>query len=196
MNWGIPGFSPVPPTHEATGGPGGAGDAFLKLQAVGGGGPGSRLSVLNSTQWTMNYTTAGVLAIGMDVNNSGPDEAHLRLLFEDFGDGGGPPVNLALSATAIAVPAGSGWRHVVFAITADELMAVTGTANGALASTDILRLFHNPEAAFPGPGSGPPPVSLTLGVDNIESLIPEPAALAYSGVVGLAAVRRRRRPSG
>ena len=69
---GDPGAHPAPPVNVSTGGPAGAGDAYLQLEALGGGGPGSRLSVLNLSQWTGDFTS--VPAIGMDVNNFGPDD--------------------------------------------------------------------------------------------------------------------------
>ena len=68
----------------------------------------------------------------MDVNNSGPSDLHLHLLFEDFG-GMGPPLNLALSADAIIVPANSGWQAVSFDVTPGGLIqGLFGTVSGAL----------------------------------------------------------------
>ena len=69
---GNPAGHPAPPVNISTGGPAGAGDAYLQLQAFGGGGSGSRLSVLNVSQWTGDFSRRP--AIGMDVNNFGPDE--------------------------------------------------------------------------------------------------------------------------
>ena len=80
MGWVVgEGPNPVPPVNVSTGGPAGVDDAYLQLQALGGSGAGSRLSVFNMSQWTGDFT--GVPAIGMDVNNFGPDELVLRLLF-------------------------------------------------------------------------------------------------------------------
>ena len=69
---GDPAQHPAPPVNVSTGGPAGAGDAYLQLQALGGSGAGSRLSVLNLSQWTGDFT--GVPAIEMDVNNFGPED--------------------------------------------------------------------------------------------------------------------------
>ena len=192
MGWFVPGASPAPPVNVSSGGPGGAGDAFLRLIATGSAGPGSRLSVLNGSQWTGDYSAAGVTVIRMDVHNLGPEELHLRLLFEDF-EGAGPPANLALSASAVIVPAGSGWITVDFPIGPTDLVVDTfGTVMGALSDTDTLRIFHNPAATFPGPGAGIPPVSATLGVDNIsgqiltaEVPVPPTILLIFAGLVGL-----------
>jgi hypothetical protein len=195
MNWFVPDpTNPVPPTNVPNGGPEGAGDAYLELRAIAGlGGPGSRLSVLNDAQWTGNYRGAGVTAINMDVNNFGPEDLVLRLLFEDF-DAPGPPANLALTLADIVVPAGSGWMQVVFDLSPANLMGLLGTVEGALTDTDVLRIFHNPAPEFPGPGVGIPQVTATLGVDNIVAVVPEPAtgALLLGGLVA-ALVRARRR---
>jgi hypothetical protein len=202
LGWGVPGLSPLPPANVGTGGPAGGGDAFLQLQANAGlGDAGSRLSVLNQTQWTGDFRAAGITAISMDVNNFGPDDLVLRLLFEDF-DAPGPPANLAMTLADVLVPAGSGWMNVVFDLAPANLVAgVLGTVEGALTDVDVLRIFHNPVAAFPGPGVGIPQVTTTLGVDNITAVIdgtvPEPAtgALLLGGLAA-ALVRARRRSRG
>lgn len=196
MGWFVPGVSPLPPTQEASGGPAGAGDGYLKLRADAGlGGAGSRLSVLNGAQWTGDFRAAGIQSISMDVNNFGPDELVLRLFFEDF-DGVGPPTNLALTLADIVVPAGSGWMSVVFDLSPANLVAgAFGTVEGAMTDVDVMRIFHNPVAAFPGPGVGIPLVTTTLGVDNITAAVPEPGlgVLLLAGLAAAAARRRQRR---
>jgi hypothetical protein len=194
MGWFVPGAHPIPPANVATGGPSGAGDAYLQLTASAAlGGAGSRLSVLNADQWTGDFLAAGIGGLRMNVNNFGPDDLYLRLLFEDF-EGVGPPANLALTATPVFVPAGSGWTTVVFDISPDALVVETfGTVLGALSDVDTLRIFHNPAPTFPGPGAGIPTVNATLGVDNIEAVaVPEPATLLLIAG-GLAGVLRRHR---
>jgi hypothetical protein len=192
MGWFVPGESPFPPANVATGGPAGAGDAFMLLQAVALGGPGSRLSVLNDVQWTGDFRALGITSISMAVNNFGPDELVLRLLFEDF-DAPGPPANLALTLADIVVPAGSGWTNIVFDLSAANLaQAGFGTVEGALTDVDTLRIFHNPNPAFPGPGAGIPMVTAELGVDNIAAVVPEPAT-ATLALLGLGAAFWRAR---
>jgi hypothetical protein len=135
--------------------------------------------VLNESQWSGDYPGLGITGIRMQVNNFGPDNLYLRLLFEDFA-GPGPPQNLALSAQPVVVPAGSGWITVLFPIQPNDLVAYQfGTVAGALSGADTLRIFHNPNPTFPGPGAGIPPVTAVLGVDNITAVVPEP------GVIGL-----------
>jgi hypothetical protein len=193
MGWGVPGPSPNPPFNSANGGPGGAGDAFLRLIANGSAGPGGRLVVINEAQWQGDYLAAGVTTIRMDVNNFTNTDLVLRLLFEDFGAVPGPPVNLALTTTGVAVPGGSGWMSVEFDLT--NLTTLIGTAAGALSDVNALRIFHNPAADFPGPGVGIPVIVAELGIDNIEALraVPEPGLGALLLVAGAVAARRRYR---
>jgi hypothetical protein len=194
MGWFVPAASPLPPTNSATGGPTGFGDAYLQLDASAGlGGAGSRLSVLNDDQWTGDFRAAGIAAISMDVNNFGPDDLVLRLLFEDF-DGPGPPTNLALTLANVVVPAGSGWTNVIFDLSSSNLAALLGTVNGALTDVGVMRIFHNPDPTFPGPGVGIPQVTARVGVDNITAIVPEPAStLLLVGGLGAALLRARRR---
>lgn len=195
MGWGV-GNAPHPaaPRNVETGGPSGDLDRYLELTALGGDGPGSRLAVLNRSQWAGDYMAEGINAIRMDVNNFGPDDLFLRLVFEDF-DGPGPPVNLALSTEAIFVAAGSGWTSILFRIAPEDLLAPFGTAAGALRNAETVRIFHNPAPEFPGPGAGPAPVNVRLGVDNIEAAaIPEPGSwlLLSGGLATIAGLRFRR----
>jgi PEP-CTERM motif len=199
MGWFVPGAHPAPPSNVATGGPGGAGDNYLQLTALGGVGAGSRLAALNASQWTGNYQAEGVVAITMDVNNFGPDDLVLRLLFEDF-DAPGPPANLAVTLTGVVVPAFSGWVSVTFSLALSNLAALIGTVPGALEEVDTLRIFHNPLPDFPGPGVGIPPVNVTLGIDNITAItaVPEPAVLLLltGGMAGVVCRARKRRSAG
>jgi hypothetical protein len=177
---------PVPPQVVGTGGPGGAGDGYLRVTAQGGSGPGSRLVAMNGAQWAGNYSGQRLGAIGMDLLNSGTTDLTIRLLFED--PMGGPPANLAVTSFGATLPAGSGWTHVTFPITAADLMAIEGTALGALSGTTLLRIIHSPLAEVAVPVVG------TLGIDNI-TVTPAPAGLvlAATGFLALAAGKRRRR---
>jgi hypothetical protein len=196
QGWGVPGSSSNPPLNQSTGGPDGLDDNFLLVSAIGGSGPGSRLSVINSDQWTFNYLAAGTESISMDLFNFGPQDLYLRLLFAD--PLGGPPSNLAISSDAIFLAAGSGWTSVVFPIAPADLSALIGSVNGALTSPTELRIFHNSDPQFPGPGAGIPPVNAQLGIDNIQAVVsdvPEPATALLYGIGAAALMWRRHRRS-
>ncbi len=190
QGWGVgdPGH-PAPPANVATGGPGGAGDAYLSLTSFGGVGPGSRLSVLNFSQWTGDYLSAGLTTIQMDVNNFGQTDLYLRLLLVNFPDNPGPPTDVAWTLIPVIVAAGSGWQTVQFNLS--SLFAPIGTIAGALSGVSELRLFHSVAPVFGGPGMGAQPIAAQLGVDNIQA-VPEPATLLLFGT-GVAALARSRR---
>jgi hypothetical protein len=182
--------SPTPVPVSPGGGPDGAADPFLLLEATGGDGPGSRLSAQNFGEWAGDYLAAGIDSILMDVNNFGPDDLFLRLLFVEFGAMG--PVNAAFT-DAVFVASGSGWEDIYFPIAPSNLTVLLGTAEDALANADELRIFHNEDPVF-AVGLNPP-VTATLGVDNIAAAtgaIPEPAVttLLLAGLLTAAARRR------
>ena len=184
---------PAPPQNVASGGPGGADDNYLVIHSLGGGGPGSRLSVMNLSQWGGDYVAAGVGAIQMDLMNLGATDLDLRLLIAN--PVAGPPTDVAVSTLAVHLPAGSDWTRVLFPIGLTDLTLLgTGSLADALATATELRLFHNASPDFP-----PPVIVAELGVDNIHALVPEPAAIAHSLVLALSALgivgwRRLRQP--
>jgi hypothetical protein len=190
---GGPFVHPAPPTN-VLGGQDGALDNYLLLTALGGSSSGSRMSVLNESQWTGDFT--GLSAIEMDVNNFGPDTLHLRLLFVNFPPGGPPPgpTDVAWTLAPIIVSSGSGWAHISFDLSPLNLFAPIGTVAGALSDVNELRLFHSVEPFFGGPGVGAEPVTAQLGVDNIAA-VPEPMSLLLfcTGGLALLATRPRRR---
>lgn len=185
LGWAAGNPHPAPPAHVATGGPAGAGDGYLLLRAFGGGDvPGGRLVAFNRAQWAGDYSAASITMLTMDVNNFGPSDLSLRLLFE----GGGPPTtDVAWSAAPVVVTAGGGWQRVAFPITVADLVAPAGhDVAEALSSVHTLRLFHGLSSDFPGES-----IVVTMGVDNITA-VPEPAS-ALLLAAGLAALAARRR---
>jgi hypothetical protein len=196
-NWSINllGMQPPPPAalpaNIPTGGPAGLNDNFLELTSVGSSGAGGRLVALNPAQWSGDYIGAGISAISMDVNNLGSSDLYLRLQFED--PQGAPPNDIAISQNAIIIPAGSGWRNIVFPIAPGDLTAAAGSVQTALADTTILRILHSTDGSVPGA-----PIIAQLGVDNITALSNVPDAgsnmlLLAGACASLALVHRNRR---
>jgi len=63
----------------------------MLVTGLGGAGPGSRIAVINTAQWSGNYLTSGVSSIGIDLKNFGNTDLTVRLLFEDHGRTAGRP---------------------------------------------------------------------------------------------------------
>ena len=183
---------PAPPANIADGGPDGAGDNFLQLTSIGGGGPGSRLTALNLGQWAGDYIASGVQYLGMDLRNQGSTDLALRLLLSD--PVAGPPGNAAFSTDAISLSAGGDWTRVYFAVDPSVFTALVGNAHDAFSGATELRIFHSASASYP-----PEPIAALLGVDNITALaavpaVPEPSTWSlFAASVGMLALLRRRR---
>jgi hypothetical protein len=191
------GSHPAPPTNNADGGPLGPGDNYLLVTALGGGGTGSRLTVLNASQWAGNYLTGTPIDIVMDARNLGSTDLHLRLEFED--PTVGPPTNIAFSTNPIVLPAGGGWTPITFTIVPANFTAGLGSVDDALANTTILRIYHSVAANFPNPVTPIDPVLAQLGLDNIGIVIeavPEPATALLLLIGAAAAAVRYRRTDG
>ncbi len=174
---------PAPPANVPGGGPAGVDDNYLQLTSIGGGGAGSRLTVINVSQWAGDYLAAGVQGISMDLRNLSNADLSLRLAFNDAA--AGPPANVAVSSAPFSLAAGGGWTSAYFPIAPGDLTAILGDASLALSGATELRLFHGAATGFPGE-----PIVSQLGVDNIRALsapVPEPSTGLLLGI-GVAAL--------
>ncbi len=192
------GMGGAPQPQAVAGGFGGPTDHYLLATSFGGSGPGSRLTIINPTEWAGDYLTNGVSGFSARLINLGSTDLYLRLMFEDPGSMT-PPSNIAFSDDAFFLPAGGGWTEAFFSASPAALLAGIGTVEGALANTTTLRLYHSFDDAFPNPPFGTQPIIAQLGLDDFRAVraagaVPEPAswALLIAGF-GLAAGALRTR---
>jgi len=176
QNWISGGPNPNPPVWVSTGGPSGAGDAYLRIDGNGIFGAGGNLVGFNDAQWTGDYLAAGVSAIQADMRNVGDSGLGIRLLLE--GPGGSWR---SVDAQPLAV--GGSWQQVSFSLEANAL-AGGFDLDATLANVTRLRILHAPDFDVE-------PVLGSLGVDNVLA-IPEPGGLLAFGVLLLATLRRQR----
>lgn len=174
---------------NATGGPAGAADKFIQLQAAGVGGAGSKLVLFNmASQWTGSYPAA-VKAIEMDLKNLGADALTMRITLR------GTSGDQFSSASGFSLAADGQWHHARFELSESALSPVfaIGTVADLLSGgVAEVRLLHASSPAYVGDT-----FTGTVGVDNVKAagVVPEPATwgLAGLGAAGLLAGRRARR---
>jgi hypothetical protein len=160
MGWegGHPRFSP-PPAQVPTGGPAGPGDGYLQISTSG-----FHLGTRNEQQWKGDYLAARVEAIQLDAKHIDPSSDELRLRILILGPGG-----TFASINRTDPIAGDSWQSYVFGVTAADLTHVeggTGILDDTLADVQKLLIRHDRETPRP-PGSHPPHIAATLGLDNI-----------------------------
>ena len=170
------------PTNIPNGGPAGSGDRYLQITAFNG-----NLGARNVTQWTGNYTAAGVARINFHLNNTGPNPLALRITL--FGAGG----NFTTTNETV-LPPSSGWVSVEFALDNASLTQTQGfgTLADTLAAVDTLLIRHDPDPLSPSGEQNP--VTGTLGIDNITAL-PEPGSrlMLLAGIAALGLIYRFER---
>jgi hypothetical protein len=161
------------PRNVNTGGPAGAGDAFIEMLSTGIGGPGSKAIIFNRTQWAGNYNSAGITEIDMDLKNLGNTPLRMRLAFDQ--SSGGPGY---VTTNAFALPTDGAWHHATFRINSTDLTPLEGppALNTLLSNVGEVRILSATSPSLDGDN-----IAATIGVDNVKA-VPEPV----SGLVALA----------
>lgn len=152
QGWSDVGAASAFADNISDGGPEGAEDAYLRNVTTGNpGGPGSRMIIKNTSQWTGDFTTAGVQSIILDVRALNVDVT-VRVSMQ----GAGGKIS---STTGVVVTAGSGWTEVTIPITAANMQTVSDGSDGGPAGTDVVatlaavtefRILSNPIASWVG----------------------------------------------
>jgi hypothetical protein len=180
----------------ATGGPAGAGDRYLQLAA--GTGIANRLLGTNSgasSQWTDNWTAAGITSIEMDLMTASTVESPMPIRIAVRNSTSGSAAGYVSTSPFMLTTDGL-WHHAVFQLNASSMTGVAGTpalttfAND-LANVQDFRILNATTAVPSGDAYTTPTAS--FGVDNITA-VPEPTGLALFAVAGasLFILNRRR----
>ena len=163
-------------------GPTGAGDDSLRVSST------LRFTAYNQTQWSGNWTAAGVTQIAMDVRHNNDSALTLWIGISrglPMSKGTGDTYVSNLSAT---VPNDDQWHTIVFDVKASDFSAApshTDASNNpaaALAAVTQFRILHNPLRRFIGAY-----YEGTVLLDNIHA-VPEPSTLGLASLVGTAAL--------
>lgn len=149
------------PTRITTGGPEGAGDAYLQINSSF-----FHLATKNESTWTGDFTTAGVQAIEMDLNRTaGPDDVQIRIFVH------GPGGRFGTTNPTVPIVLGV-WEHYVFDLTSTNMTYVsggTGVLEDTLKNVTKLLIRNDPTPTPSDTGSHFPHITATLGIDNIAS---------------------------
>jgi len=128
-------------------GPGGVGDNALRVD----GTVVPRVVTFNETQWTGDFTTAGITQISLDIRNQYTFDLELRLgiangalTAQGIGDS-------YVSAESVNVPNDGAWHTIVLPILASDFEPTsrnnTVPPDAAVALTNVthFRILHNPD---------------------------------------------------
>lgn len=176
--------SPEAPQNVSTGGPAGAGDAFLDMTSTGTGGPGSKAIIFNQAQWAGDYLSAGISEIDMDLKNLGATPLTMRIALDQFGGGPG-----YVTVNGFSLPADGAWHHATFKIDSADLTPLESPPdlNALLSSVTEMRILSAASPSLDGDN-----IASSIGLDNIQA-VPEPASAALLLAAAPMLLRRRRR---
>ena len=143
-----------------------------------------------------DYLAAGVSGIELDILADPVLVGSMRIFL--YGPGGAWS-----TLNPVMVPAGSGWGHFTFDLTAGELVSVppgsspqdlgpgTGVLTDTLASVQTFLLRHNTPPTPSPTGSHDDHVTGSLGFDNITA-VPEPSIALLCGLAAGSLLLRYR----
>lgn len=156
QGWRSGNQNPTPPSNVASGGIGGVNDNYLSATASGTSGSGSKLVIMNSTQWAGNYISAGVQSVSMHIKNFSDTVLTMRLALR--GPGGD-----FWSVNPVIVDASTDWQPIAFSVLPTNL---TGGANvnSTLSGVTNVRILHSVSGGYSGDI-----IEAQIGLDNITA---------------------------
>jgi len=168
------------------GGPGGAGDGYLRVTSDGSGSGGKLTVFNNDPQWTGNWLASGVTHVSMDFFNFDPQgrTLYMRMSFL-MAAGPGQP---AYCTPAFQVPADGQWHHAVWEISQSALQTAGSPLPYDIAMEGItqVRIFYSVNPSSVGTN-----FASSVGIDNVTAL-PAPGAGAALVLLCAGSARRRR----
>ena len=159
----------IPNSNIYDGGPSGAGDNFLRVEASGSG---SNLNLMtkNTAQWKGDYYQGNLPSrikyISMDVRNSGTNVIFLRLAFQtNYG-----LIYRGCTTNAVAVIPNEGWKKISISILEANMTGLTSPwdyavmfGSGSL-GVEEMRILHNSVPAWEATAN-----ASILDIDNIRA---------------------------
>ncbi len=165
QGWREGGPSTTAPFVFTTGGPAGEGDGFLANTSDANGGPGGRMVVRNTAQWTGDYLLEGIAGIRTQMANFGDANLYMRIAVESRSALNGRYA----STIAITLPPDGVWRELFFPLQAMRRVSGSNSLSEVLADVTELRIL----SAESGPAWSGDTVVAQLAMDNIRA-VPEP----------------------
>jgi hypothetical protein len=156
------GFTPVAVAENE--GPAGNGDHALFMSTATMGV--THLLVMNVSQWTGNWTAAGITQVSLDVRNPNAFNLSMRLGIAGPGGASGGGTGDTHVTDAISVAADDAWHTLTFDVLASDFTAIDGANTAAaLAGVTQLRFIHNSAVSFVGDTAGG-----DFYLDNIQAI--------------------------
>jgi hypothetical protein len=152
----------------------------LEISASGG----NLATLSNSTDWTGNFTAAGVTGIKAWFKNTGTNPLGIRLVLFSASN-----QSIRWTSSTALVLSGSDWVQHTFSISQSDLTSVGASASYASSLSSVTRMMfrHDPVA----PTANGSQVTGSMRIDNIQA-VPEPASIVALGGAMLALSRRRK----
>ncbi|MCA0153411.1 T9SS type A sorting domain-containing protein [Winogradskyella vincentii] len=160
-NWRIGGAGNASngPINVADAGPSGVGDNCLQYTSLGSGTVASKMVFYSqNSQWSGDFTTAGVDEINFDVNVQ-TNDLNLRIAMQ------GTNGTRICTTNAINVPSNGTWSNITIPIDASDFSIVSGGGDAASVLTDVftIRILSSSTPTWANADI----ISAVIQVDNI-----------------------------